>query len=86
MEIVPRLPVGWTGLKATSLPVRTAGGHARLDFEVAADGAGRVTRVRGQATGPLPLLRVRLGTAVQPHWLSVPAGVPDFDLTGDPLE
>ncbi len=80
VEIVPRLPVGWTGLKATSLPVRTAGGHARLDFEVAADGAGRVTRVRGQAGGLLPALKVRLGTAAQPQWLSVAAGAAHFDL------
>ncbi len=80
--IVPRLPVGWTGLKARSVPVRTKTGHVQLSLEVTANEAGFVTRVRGQASGPLPLLKVRLGTAVQPHWRTA-ASAHEFDLVCD---
>jgi hypothetical protein len=79
VDLVPRLPVGWTGLQATAVPVRTAGGQARLSFEVVTDEAGCVTRVRGQSAGLRPALQIRLGTAVQPHWVGVAAGATQFD-------
>ncbi len=80
VSLIPRLPLGWSGLKAEALPVRTAMGHTRLDFEVVSDAAGAVTRVRGKSAAPLPLLKVRLGTARQPVWKTVAAGAHEFDL------
>jgi hypothetical protein len=77
--IVPRLPLGWTGLKVESLPVRIAAGHARLDFEVIADTAtGAVLSVHGKCEAALPVMRVRLGTAIQPVWKTVAAGAREF--------
>ena len=80
VALLPRLPVGWTGLNAAGLLVRTAQGHTLVDFEVAADATGRIRRVHGASRDPLPLLKVRLGTAARPHWLTVPAGATAFDL------
>ncbi len=76
MAIIPRLPIGWTGLKAEALPVRTATGHTRLNFEVVTDATGAVIRVQGKSEAPLPQLKVRLGTALQPVWKTVEAGEP----------
>jgi hypothetical protein len=75
---VPRLPLGWTGLKAEAVPVRTATGHTRFDFEISADATGGVAHVQGKSESPLPQLKVRLGTALQPVWQTVAAGVKDF--------
>jgi hypothetical protein len=80
--IVPRLPLGWTGLKVEALPVRTATGHVRLDFEVFTDAAGAVIRVKGKSAAPLPVLKVRLGAAREPVWQTVAAGAHSFDLVG----
>ena len=79
--LVPRLPLGWTGLKVEAIPVRTAAGPVRLNFEVATDAVtGAVIRVQGQSAETRPRLRVRLGTARQPEWRTVPAGAESFDL------
>jgi hypothetical protein len=84
VAIVPRLPLGWTGLHAEAVPVRTAAGHTLLDFAVVTDGVrGAVLRVQGKSAAPLPAVNVRLGTAVQPLWRTVAAGAREFDVGRD---
>ena len=64
LQLVPRLPPGWTGARATGYPVvvRTPAGVVtrRLDFAVTRAAAGEI-RLLAQADGPLGPVRVRLG-------------------------
>jgi len=83
VTLVPRLPVGWTGLNVAALPVRTTAGHTLLDFDVTMDAStGAVHRVQGKSEGALPQLKVRLGTARQPIWRTVAAGAREFACLG----
>jgi hypothetical protein len=78
-RIIPRLPAGWTRAEARRLPVRCEGGHVLLDVEIEADASGAVVGVQGTVTGPLPPLHIRLGTAINPRWVAIDAGVLRFD-------